>query len=390
MHDSHEEFVMYKQKIPAFDSARLEQPFLQGLRKFHKDHGSLFSDLSVVLEDGSEVKAHKIILVSQCEYFSALFRQDPSSTLIHLEDFDSDVVRSAISFFYTAEPSDIDGVSAYDILLLANFLQMQSLVSLSSHLLSQNITKHNCVEVAELAYRINNPELLTPCIAFMAAYFLQLCLENKLDTLSNEIFLKILESDGKIVLRDEYGRFLGLQARQRQLLYLILSTIKSDRVEKNFLRKALVNFSPAVVESFDGNPPWRKHPSFEKLGVVNPDLLGLLRETFAAIPLEEFNKDLVDDKIGTFRSRQPLGTVPTPTPGQVARPWSLDCQQGKRCIRKIQVVRRLWDERDVVKGLVIELDDLSIHRFGVQVSNILQTISISNILYICLIFYSGN
>ena len=48
--------------------------------------------------------------------------------------------------------------------------------------------------------------------------------------------------------------------------------------------------------------------------------------------------------------------------------WSLDCEKGQKSIRRLQIVRRLWDDRDVIKGLIVHVDDGTVHEFGAKVS----------------------
>jgi len=85
-----------------------------------KDMGSLlndelFSDITLILDDGVEIKAHKAVLASRCEVFKVMLTsqmQEGQKNSIEIKDTQSDVFKAIISFIYTdqAEFEDLNMV----------------------------------------------------------------------------------------------------------------------------------------------------------------------------------------------------------------------------------------------------------------------------------------
>mmetsp|Transcript_19804 Transcript_19804/g.22117 ORF Transcript_19804/g.22117 Transcript_19804/m.22117 type:complete len:102 (+) Transcript_19804:383-688(+) len=75
----------------------------------------LFSDITLILDDGVEIKAHKAVLASRCEVFKVMLTsqmQEGQKNSIEIKDTQSDVFKAIISFIYTdqAEFEDLNMV----------------------------------------------------------------------------------------------------------------------------------------------------------------------------------------------------------------------------------------------------------------------------------------
>ena len=79
----------------------------------------LFSDITLVLDDGERIKAHKAILASRCDVFRSMLTsnmQESQKEEIEIKDTNSEVFKAIISFIYT------DQVEFNDLTMVVNLL----------------------------------------------------------------------------------------------------------------------------------------------------------------------------------------------------------------------------------------------------------------------------
>lgn len=120
----------------------------------------LYYDVTLTV-GGKEYKAHKAILATRCEYFSALFSSsfkeavESKVTIIDIEPDDFDYI---LQFIYSGQHSKDPKSKTTGLLMAADRLGFLPIVLECEEYLSKNITVENCLDlfhVADLCSRDN-------------------------------------------------------------------------------------------------------------------------------------------------------------------------------------------------------------------------------------------
>ena len=121
--------VFEMEKEPVEKSTKLidhSQEFCRNMRTYVLNAGeNLFYDFTIMSIEGKEVKAHKILLASQSEYFAALFRKE-NPQMVSL-NFGHEVISSCIKYIYNLEVN-ITGDNVQDILEFSNYIILVGVV----------------------------------------------------------------------------------------------------------------------------------------------------------------------------------------------------------------------------------------------------------------------
>lgn len=173
-------------------------PLYDGLLKHFKT--GKFSDVVIVV-DGTELKAHKLILSAQSPIFSAMFIdnrwKEAVENRIFIEDMDVEVVKQILEFMYTGnEPSGITEF-AYELLVAADKYNMDRLIIMCEKILIDNISSENAIEtliVADLCRRNILKEKTIEYISNNSILFSSSVLEKfhaQYRKLANDVFRKL-------------------------------------------------------------------------------------------------------------------------------------------------------------------------------------------------------
>ena len=118
------------------EEKRETEEIFKGLRNRFQDDSS---DFTIVCE-GKNIKCHKVVLASQSEYFSTLFKTHQHNNIINffenkndvvtLEDTDFNTMELLIQYLYSLElPKDLSQDQVCELLVAADRLQVPQLVS---------------------------------------------------------------------------------------------------------------------------------------------------------------------------------------------------------------------------------------------------------------------
>jgi len=140
---------------------------------FKMFNNQFLSDLSFVVQ-GKTLYAHKIILVSRCEYFSFFFNsgmRDSELSEIIINDYSYVAFAEFLRFIYTGNCNPNSSQVAIELLYLGDYYQMESLRALSEISLSQCLNLENSCSILEAAHLVQTGQLKRIVLDFMIENF---------------------------------------------------------------------------------------------------------------------------------------------------------------------------------------------------------------------------
>ena len=154
------------------------------------------------------MKSHKIVLASQTKYFEGLFRQeDQDSVQLH---FPGDSIRTCVQFLYTGQVQ-VTGENVQDLLMAANYLFINKLVSLCTAFILKNIELSNCIEILKLGDMTSNNELEDKALLMICNNIQEILkTEDTLKSIPLHLFKKVLQNKN-LLLRFQFNSPLKIK-----------------------------------------------------------------------------------------------------------------------------------------------------------------------------------
>ena len=138
-----------------------------------EDFGNLFLDPQnsdiVLLCQGEEIRAHKLILSARSPVFRAMLQTEMSESVkgeIRIEDSDKDVLKEMVRYMYSAKVEQ-DFTNYKELLVLANKYEVEELIKYCGTKVIESLTKENALELGIFAETHNADELMKVCIQFI-------------------------------------------------------------------------------------------------------------------------------------------------------------------------------------------------------------------------------
>ncbi|XP_073841527.1 protein roadkill-like [Musca autumnalis] len=119
-----------------------------------------YADIVMVARDGTEFKAHKLLLSARSEVFETMLNRDfleNKTNRITIDDMDADVMKEMLNFIYTGK--EIPKEMALALFQAGHKYAMLDLETMCAGILTKKISTASCVEILLLADRHSN-ELL--------------------------------------------------------------------------------------------------------------------------------------------------------------------------------------------------------------------------------------
>jgi len=333
---------------------------LDNLRKMYEEDDCFLSDVTLVVRDGERLKAHKLVLAAQSDFFKGLFRNDKKDEA-HIDICSSDTLRVIIKYFYTGQ-SEITIENVQDILIASNFLQVTELMNKCSDFMARNLDLTNCVTVLRLGDHLNNDGLLQECINYIGDNFQPLVTSNKdLLALPVDLFAKCIKSD-RIILFSKYGTVMPAIQREEALVKVIVDYVRSHDAEQRIkdtwpLFRALklpyiahhLDFRELglpELANFDDDPT--VHSLIRSSRVQKDDDL---RRKYSVDPFSRHNSKLRAYSIKYVIWSERYGNGPNSAYREI-RPFS--CEGGPdKFITSIDLFFRPWQGKVVLGGLKV-------------------------------------
>ncbi|XP_073838071.1 TD and POZ domain-containing protein 4-like [Musca autumnalis] len=128
-----------------------------------------FSDVTLVAQDGTEVKAHKAILCARSQVFAAMFRnnfEESKTNRIQIDDMDAEVIEEMLKFLYTS--GDISERWVEELFIAANKYSLLDLQTMCESSLINTMEIATVADILLLADRHTNGRLKTEAVEFIA------------------------------------------------------------------------------------------------------------------------------------------------------------------------------------------------------------------------------
>ena len=154
-------------------------------------------DCNVIVDDGREFQAHRLILAAASDYFRALFSSDfadSSSTKHELHEMESPIFDHVLHFIYNGH-IQVPCEHLRLVLEAASRLQCIGLVAATATALGQRLTPLTCIQTWRLAEQYTLPDLEATAKAFVLENFTQATSENAFCELPRELLVQLLASD---------------------------------------------------------------------------------------------------------------------------------------------------------------------------------------------------
>jgi hypothetical protein len=163
-------------RLPLPDNLAIQVPeptIIQDLRGFVNN--SAFADVAFVLDDGSEVKAHKILL-HRCPYFACMFAaqmQEANEGRIRLKDVSQRALMKLLEIIYTDEAliEEEDMSFVLELLVIADRHGVERLKALCEIHIVKNINFENAAGIVEIADQHSALILRAKAMDFILKHF---------------------------------------------------------------------------------------------------------------------------------------------------------------------------------------------------------------------------
>ena len=146
---------------------------MSGVKSFMSDIGNLLMDPKtsdiVMVCQGEQIKAHRLILSARSPVFAAMLQSDMSESVngeIKIDDVDKDVIKEMLRYMYKVEVED--GFTKFkELLVLADKYQVEELVKFCGSKIVESLNKDNVFQIGTLAETHNAGDLLKECVQFV-------------------------------------------------------------------------------------------------------------------------------------------------------------------------------------------------------------------------------
>jgi len=227
-----------------------------------KDHKHA-SDVTLVVKDGKELKAHRSVLSQASSFFEKLLNSDMkenSEGVIRLEMIFESQMADILEFIYTGSVEISTQENAENLFELADYLLLSNLKAIAENYLKEHITVLNCLSIYYLAEKYSCQDLIDICRKFIHSNFSAVAgfddflnlssqeVENWIS--SNEIAIDAEENVFELVLRwidhDKHERRVKFRDLFR---HVRLTCISRDVLASNVVTNDLVREDEECLES---------------------------------------------------------------------------------------------------------------------------------------------
>ena len=131
-------------------------------------------DVTLVIDDGKEVKAHRHILAQASPFFEKLLSSNMKESregVIRLEMLTESVLGDILEFVYTGCVQISDEDRAQDLITMADYLVLPQLKSVAGRTLTTMLNSANCVSIYQFGERYQCKEVIAGTQQFILANF---------------------------------------------------------------------------------------------------------------------------------------------------------------------------------------------------------------------------
>ena len=166
----HKEPISLKVTLPEFNLSQVMDEARQS---------NLFTDVTLVVADGKEFKAHKAVLASQSPFFKTRFEdrwsegQENTSTRVEMPDVPDIVMDTILSYLYTGKATNSKNIIirniAFQVLPTAEEYGIEGLQKMCEEALAETVTDENVVDILVHAETYNAWDLRKACMNYIVS-----------------------------------------------------------------------------------------------------------------------------------------------------------------------------------------------------------------------------
>lgn len=214
----------------------------------------------VVIKVGTiTVSAHRVVLAACSPYFRAMFSgsmRESREEVVTIKEFDPQAVQNVIEFCYQAV-IHIDMGNVFQILPVANLLQMDGVQEACCQFLASQLHPSNCLGIRNFADMHNCQGLWKKCTLFMQQRFPEIALHEEFLELNFEE-VKYIISDSNLNVRGEEQVYEASMAwlkheknRQKKYLAELLDCVRMPLMSATYLSREVKN-EKLVMDNYEG------------------------------------------------------------------------------------------------------------------------------------------
>ncbi|XP_077283530.1 kelch-like protein 5 [Arctopsyche grandis] len=228
-------------------------------------HNNHFCDV-VLIANGHRFPAHRLVLSSASEYFSAMFTGqliESTQNEITLENVEVEAMQALIPYCYTGI-IDLQEETVENILSAARLLQLNAVVNACCDFLQQQLHPSNCLGIAMFAEQQSCLSLQMQASEYTRQNFMEVYKNQEFLKLSLDQLAELLKSDDLNVTSEEHvfesmmTWFMYDQLNREKFLHTLLEYVKLPLLSPVFLfdqvKKAcskIVKCQPLIMEALE-------------------------------------------------------------------------------------------------------------------------------------------
>ncbi|XP_078382353.1 kelch repeat and BTB domain-containing protein 12-like [Oculina patagonica] len=219
-------------------------------------------DITLVVEDGTEFKAHRKVLSEASFFFEKLLNSgmmESKKGVVRLEMLTEAGLGAVLEFIYTGDVQILTEDDARDLIEIADYLFILPLKTLAWKVLAKMLNTSNCISAYYVAGRHQCEELVSDAKTFIHAHFTNVAKAEEFLNMSSEDVKQWISSDEinvsaeedvfKIILtwidhnKSEREKYFADLFRQVRLIYISRDYLLNDIVTND-----LVNGNACCLE----------------------------------------------------------------------------------------------------------------------------------------------
>ena len=166
---------------------------------------SYFCNITLVAKEGNEFKAHRNVLSAASPFFSKLLQsemKEEEEGVIRFEEISKSILSDVLEFIYTGSV-EVDERNAWDLIIAADYLLLESLKIISGRFLEKQMTTCNCISTFHFAERYRCEELVLRSTKFIQDNFTSVAKSDEFLNLEAEEVEKWISSENILVAAEE-------------------------------------------------------------------------------------------------------------------------------------------------------------------------------------------
>ena len=142
--------------------------FCNNIEAYHKKKKEeQFYDFTIRDKDDMELKSHKFILASQCDYFAGLFRFLSNCGETKFVNYSNDEIKICIEYLYTQKVNLTEN-NVENVLMFADYINLTDVRRICIDYIIKHIDQSNYGHVIGLGYKLQIKELIEAGVLFSA------------------------------------------------------------------------------------------------------------------------------------------------------------------------------------------------------------------------------